>query len=130
MKLQSIGTDDFAHAVDRLDSAIRWRRADFSVFFGSWTSAAHPPLASPSPSELVDEDFRRHLSQDIGLSAGILERYSDLIRAFLQKQVGLEGPCWSKLSAADILDFFQRCTRRRSPQYMQRLRTALRSFLR
>ena len=89
-----------------------------------------PPSAPLSPRAQVQEDFNRYLSQDIGLSARTLEHYVGLLDRFLQEQVGPDGPRWSALTAAQVLGFFRRCARRRSPQYLQRLRTALRSFLR
>jgi site-specific recombinase XerD len=88
---------------------------------------------SPAPLSLLDEElegFRRYLSQDVGLSARTLEHYSELIDPFLREQIDAGGPRWSTLTGAEVLGFFRRCARRRSPQYLQRLRTALRSFLR
>lgn len=74
-----------------------------------------PPSAPLSPRAQVQEDFNRYLSHDIGLSARTLEHYAVLLDGFLRAQV---------------LGFFRRSARRRTPQYLQRLRTALRSFLR
>lgn len=89
-----------------------------------------PPSGPLSPRAQVQEDFNRYLSQDIGLSARTLEHYAVLLDGFLREQVGSDGPHWARLTGAEVLGFFRRCARRRSPQYLQRLRTALRSFLR
>jgi site-specific recombinase XerD len=89
-----------------------------------------PPGAILSPRDQVQEDFSRYLRDDIGLSKRTLEHYTGIIAPFLRKQVGADGPRWSALTSAKILKYFRRCARERSPQYMQRLRTALRSFLR
>ena len=89
-----------------------------------------PPPALLSPRARVQNDFNRYLSQDIGLSARTLEHYAGLLELFLQEQVGPNGPHWSSLTGAQVLGFFRRCARRRSPRYLQRLRTALRAFLR
>lgn len=89
-----------------------------------------PPAVVLSPCARVEEDFSRYLSVDIGLSKRTLEHYTSLVAPFLREQVGNDVPCWSTLNAAKILKFFRGTARQRSPQYMQRLRTALRSFLR
>lgn len=91
---------------------------------------ASPLLAPLSPRAQVQDDFNRYLSQDIGLSSRTLEHYAQLLDRFLQEQVGPDGPHWSALTGAQVLRFFRRCARRRSPAYLQRLRTALRAFLR
>lgn len=89
-----------------------------------------PPSSPSSPHARVQADFNRYLSQDIGLSARTLEHYAGLLDKFLREQVGPDGPHWSGLTSAEVAGFFRRCARRRSPQYLQRLRTAMRSFLR
>ena len=89
-----------------------------------------PSATRLSPCARIQQDFRRYLTQEIGLSARTLEHYTGLIDRFLQEQVGPDGPQWSTLTGAQVLRFFRRCARRRSAQYLQRMRTALRSFLR
>lgn len=89
-----------------------------------------PPPAPLGPCARVQADFNRYLSQEIGLSARTLEHYAGLLDQFLREQVEPDGPHWSRLTSAEVVGFFRRCARRRSPQYLQRLRTAMRSFLR
>jgi site-specific recombinase XerD len=89
-----------------------------------------PPSGPLSPRAQVQEDFNRYLSQDIDLSARTLEHYADLLDPFLREQVGPDGPHWSRLTSTEVVGLFRRCARRRSPQYLQRLHTAMRSFLR
>jgi site-specific recombinase XerD len=89
-----------------------------------------PPPAILSPHAKIQEEFSRYLAEDIGLSKRTLEHYTGIIAPFLREQSGADGPCWSTLTSAKILKYFRCCSRERSPQYMQRLRTALRSFLR
>src|SRR5215472_9624096 len=91
---------------------------------------APAPAAPSSPYLQVQEDYARYLSQDIGLSARTLEHYTGVLVPFLQAQVGADGPNWSALTSTQIRKFFEGCARRRSPQRLQLLRTALRSFLR
>ena len=88
------------------------------------------PLAVPSSYQQVREDYARYLSQDIGLSARTIEHYTGILEPFLRVQIGVDGPNWSELTGTQIRKFFELCARRRSPRYLQRLRTALRSFLR
>jgi site-specific recombinase XerD len=88
------------------------------------------PLAVPSSYQQVQEDYARYLSQDIGLSVRTIEHYTGILEPFLRAQIGADGPNWSGLTGTQIRKFFERCARRRSPRYLQRLRTALRSFLR
>lgn len=78
----------------------------------------------------MQDDYARYLSDVIGLSARTLEHYTEALDRFLLEQVGSDGPQWSMLTGAEVLRFFRRCARGRSPQYLQRLRSALRSFLR
>ena len=87
-------------------------------------------IAAPRPCVQVQEDYARYLSQEIGLSARTLEHYTGILAPFLRAHVGADGPNWPALTGMQIRKFFDRCVRRRSPQYLQRLGTALRSFLR
>jgi len=89
-----------------------------------------PPSAPLSPHEQVQADFNNYLSQEIGLAPRTLEHYATLLEGFLREHVGSDGPRWSTLNAVEVLRFFRHHARRRSPEYLQRLRTALRSFLR
>ena len=134
--------------VDQLDEAAlmryrRFRARTWPLQFGdpmalrrflSWmremdicASATSAPLTSRAQ---VQADYTRYLSDVIGLSARTLEHYTEALDRFLTEQVGSDGPQWSMLTGAELLRFFCRCARGRSPQYLQRLRTALRSFLR
>jgi len=90
-----------------------------------------PPKAiKPGLCDLIGEEFRSYLHQEIGLSDKTLELYSEIIRAFIQNKMHSSSPEWSSLTGAYILKFSQKLAKRHSPQYMQRFRTALRSFLR
>lgn len=89
-----------------------------------------PPSMPLSPLAQEHEEFRCYLSQDIGLSPRTLEHYAGLLDLFLREHVVANGSHWSTLTAAEVLGFFRRCARRRSSRYLQRLRTALRAFLR
>jgi site-specific recombinase XerD len=88
------------------------------------------PGAAPAPWVQVQEDYARYLAQDIGLSARTLEHYTGILTPFLRSQIGINGPNWSALTGTQVRKFFEHCALRRSPQYLQRLGTALRSFLR
>jgi site-specific recombinase XerD len=88
------------------------------------------PSPTPSPRAKVQDDYIRYLSEDIGLSARTVEHYTGILAPFLGEQIGRDGPNWPALTGAQILRFFRRCARQRSPHYLQRLRCALRSFLR
>lgn len=88
------------------------------------------PSSSPSPRAKVQDDYIRYLSEDIGLSVRTVEHHTGILVPFLIEQIGRDGPNWSALTGAQILRFFRRCARQRSPHYLQRLGCALRSFLR
>lgn len=89
------------------------------------------PTPDPlSPQAQVQADYARYLSQEIGLSARTLEHYTGILAPFLREHVGITGSHWSTLTGAQVFEFFQDCARQRSTQYLHRLRSALRSFLR
>jgi len=134
--------------VDRLDEAAlkqyrQFRARTWPLVFGDPIAlrrflgamremdiCAPPPLAPLSPRAQVQADYIRYLSEDIGLSTRTLEHYTEALDRFLTEHVGPDGAQWSMLTGAEVLRFFRRRARRRSPQYLQRLRSALRSFLR
>ena len=91
---------------------------------------AAPPPAPLTHQARVQADYVRYLSQEIGLSARTLEHYTGILAPFLREHVGIKEPRWSTLTAAQVFEFFEDCARQRSTQYLHRLRSALRSFLR
>ena len=140
--LQSKGLD-----VDQLDEAVlrRYRRflaRTWPLQFGdpmalqrflSWMRdvdiCAPPPSVPLIPRAQVQADYTRYLSEVISLSPRTLEHYTEALDRFLTEQVSSDEPQGSMLTGVEVLRFFRRCAPGRSPQYLQRLRTALRSFL-
>jgi site-specific recombinase XerD len=141
LAIKGLGVDDLDEST--LERYRRFRARTLPMGFGDPTALRRflasmreldicptPPPVPLSHRSQVEEDFRQYLLHDIGLSARTREHYAGLLDLFLQEQMGPNGPQWSDLTGTKVLKFFRRCARQRSAQYLQRLRTALRAFLR
>jgi site-specific recombinase XerD len=83
-----------------------------------------------SERERVEEDFRRHLLQDLGLTPSTPTCYLRHVSRFLQERFGDGSVRFDQLVCADITGFIRRHTRRYSHSRAQQVVTALRAFLR
>jgi site-specific recombinase XerD len=83
-----------------------------------------------SERERVEEDFCRHLLQDLGLAPSTPTCYLRHVSRFLQERFGDGSVRFDQLVCADITGFIRRHTRRYSHSRAQQVVTALRAFLR
>ena len=88
------------------------------------------PAAAVSPGQRVEENFKRYLSQERGLSSATLVNYLSFVRQFLVERFGAGRIHLADLRAADITGFVQRHAHDLSPGRTKLMVTALRSFLR
>lgn len=85
---------------------------------------------APHACQPVEQDFRRYLSEERGLSATTLANYLPFVHQLLLEQFG-NGPVeFAKLRAADITGFVQRHAHDHSPGRRGPMVAALRAFLR
>ena len=88
-----------------------------------------PPVVIDA-GDRAEEDFKRYLLQERGLSAAILHIYQPVVHRFLRERFG-RGPIqFSALRATDLTGFVQRHVYERSPRSAQHMVGALRAFLR
>jgi integrase/recombinase XerD len=88
------------------------------------------PPEVPGPCQLAEQEFRRYLSQERGLSAATLANYLPFVHQLLQERFG-SGPIeFAKLRATDITGFVQRHAHDHSPGRRGPMVAALRAFLR
>ncbi len=87
---------------------------------------------SPTVSEgqRIEENFKRYLSQERGLSSATLVNYLPFVRQFLVERFGAGRIHLAHLHAADITGFVQRHAHDLSPGRAKLMVTALRAFLR
>jgi site-specific recombinase XerD len=88
------------------------------------------PAAAVSPGQRVEENFKRYLSQERGLSSATLVNYLPFVRQFLVERFGAGRIHLTDLRAVDITGFVQRHAHDLSPGRAKLMVTALRSFLR
>jgi site-specific recombinase XerD len=88
------------------------------------------PPAAVSPGQRVEENFKRYLSQERGLSSATQVNYLPFVRQFLVERFGAGRIHLAQLHAADITGFVQRHAHDLSPGRAKLMVTALRSFLR
>lgn len=88
------------------------------------------PPTTVSPHQRIEENFRRYLSQERGLSAATLANYLPFVRQFLVERFGSGRIHLAHLRATDITGFVQRHAHDLSPGRAKLLVSALRAFLR
>ncbi len=88
-----------------------------------------PPEAA-GPCQRAEQEFKRYLSQERGLSAATLANYLPFVHQLLLERFG-NGPIeFAKLHATDIIGFVQRHAHDHSPGRSGPMVAALRAFLR
>ncbi len=88
------------------------------------------PTTIHTPLEQIEDDFKRYLVQERGLSRATQLNYLPCIRKFLHEQFG-QGPLrFTRLSAKDVIRFVQRHAPHIGPKTAGLMGTALRPFLR
>jgi site-specific recombinase XerD len=92
-------------------------------------SEERPPDAV-EPCQRAEQDFKRYLAEERGLSAATLANYLPFVHQLLRERFG-NGPIeFAKLSAPDITRFVQRHAHDHSPGRRGPMLAALRAFLR
>lgn len=93
---------------------------------------ASPPVVSvpPTPSKILEADFRLHLVKQRGLAPRTIEHYTEAARILLAALFGHGQNDPSQWTAADVLTFVRQHAQARRPVHMQHLCTGLRAFLR
>jgi len=88
------------------------------------------PQAEIDARARAEEDFKRYLAQERGLSPGTQRNYLPVVRRFLRERFGRGPVRFSALCATDITGFVLRHVHERSPRCAQKMVVALRAFLR
>lgn len=88
------------------------------------------PTTIPTPFQQIEDDFKRYLAQERGLSQAAQRNYLPFIRKFLHEHLG-QGPLrFTRLCAKDVIRFVQRHAPHIGPKMAGLMGTALRTFLR
>jgi len=88
------------------------------------------PTTIHTPLQQIEDDFKRYLSQERGLSLAAQMNYLPFILKFLHEHFG-RGPFrFTYLCAKDVIRFIQRHAPNLSPKRAGLMGTALRTFLR
>jgi len=92
-----------------------------------------PQVTPPVEIDAVaraEEDFKRYLEQERGLSTATQRNYLPVVHQFLRERFGRGPVRLSALCATDLTGFVQRHVHERSPRCAQKMVVALRAFLR
>ncbi len=88
------------------------------------------PREPQSAQERVEEDFKRYLVQERGLSPATLLNYLPYVHALLSERFDAGCIRLNRLGAADVVEFVRHHAHEFSPGRAKLMTTALRSFLR
>ena len=88
------------------------------------------PSTIHTPLQQIEDDFRRYLAQERGLSLAAQVNYLPVILKFLHEHFGRGHLRFTRLCAKDVIGFVQRHAPNLSPKRAGLMGTALRTFLR
>ena len=92
--------------------------------------AKQAPSGAPSMHQRIEEEYRRYLVQERGLSAASVHNYLPVVQKLLSERFSAGRIQLDRLCAVDIIGFVQRHAHELSPGRAKLMTTALRSFLR